>query len=68
MIGHQEFEDGFARFENFFGTGRDIHVRFDRTDTRSRENAGSGVYYAEAANADRGFVLQMTEGGNEDSV
>jgi hypothetical protein len=68
MIGHHQFKDRFARAQDFFGIGNDLHAGFDRTDAGSGENARAGVNDAEAADADGRLVLQMAKRGNVDAV
>ncbi len=68
MIGHQKFEDGLARVENFFGIGGDLHAGFDRANEGSGEDAGTGFDAAEAADTYGSFVLEMAERGDGDAV
>jgi hypothetical protein len=46
MIGHQQFEKGFAGCQNLSGISFHFHPGFDGTNAGSAENAGSGVYDA----------------------
>ena len=68
MVGHQEFEQGLARGENFFGVDADFHARLDRSDARGAEDAGAGVNDTETADADRSLGLQVAQSRNRDAV
>ncbi len=68
MIGHHELKEGFARAQDFFGIGDDLHAGLDRADARGGEDARAGVHDAEAADADGSLVLQMAKRGDVDAV
>jgi hypothetical protein len=68
MIGHHEFKEGFACTQNFLGIGDDFHAGLDRPDARGGEDASADVHDAEAADADRGLILQMAKRGDVDVV
>jgi hypothetical protein len=68
MIGHQKFEDGFARSQNFVGICNDVHARLDRAHAGGSEDARAGVHNAKAADANRSLVLQVAESGYVDPV
>jgi hypothetical protein len=68
MIGHHELKEGFARAQNFFGIGDDLHAGLDRANAGGGEDARASVHDAKAADADGSLVLQMAEGGDVDAV
>ena len=68
MVGHQEFEKSFARGEDFFGAGADLHARFDWTHAGSAEHTRARVHDAKTADADGGLALKMAESRDGDAV
>ena len=68
MIGHHELKEGFARAQNFFGIGDDLHAGLDRADAGSGEYARAGVHNAEAADADGSLILNVAKRGDVDAV
>ena len=68
MIGHQEFEQSFARAQDLFGIGDDLHAGFDRANTRCGKHARTCVHNAKAAHADGRLVLQMAQRRDADPI
>ncbi len=68
MIGHQQFEQRFARAENFWRLRFDFHARLDGAHAGSGEDARAGVDDTQAADSDGSFVLQMAQRGNSNAV
>ena len=68
MIGHQQFEKGFARGKNLFRVRADLHARFDGANTRGAEDARASVDDAEAADTDGRLALQVAESGDGNAV
>jgi hypothetical protein len=68
VIGHHEFQESFARAQDFFRIGDDFHAGLDGADTGGGEDARAGVHDAEAADADRSLVLKVAKRWNVDAV
>ena len=68
MIGHQEFQNGFARRQHFLGIGYDFHSRLNRPDARGSKHACPSIHNTKAADSDRSLALQVTKGRDVDAV
>ncbi len=68
MIGHQEFDQRVAGGEHAFGCGLNFHPVFCRADAGGGVDARSDVDHADAADANRIFVLLVAECRDGDAI
>ncbi len=59
MIGHQEFQNGFARRQHFLGIGYHFHSRLNRPDARGSKHACPSIHNTKAADSDRSVGMLM---------
>ena len=68
MVRHHQFQNSFARRQNFFRIRDHLHAGFDRANAGSGEHARAGIHDAKPADAHGSLALQMAKCGNVEAV
>ena len=68
VIRHQKFQQSPARGQNFLRIRLHLHAGLDRPHTSSAKHTGTGIHYAQPANAHRRLTLQMAKSRNRDAI
>jgi hypothetical protein len=68
MVRHEQFYDRFPYICHLGGIGGDNHLIFGRPDAGGGENPPPSLNYANAADADRRFILLVTQGWDGNAV